>query len=956
MKQDRNAYSSPRTIAFIAAMLAAASAAAQVVAPDTLPMGGQVVAGQAQILQNAGRMDIRQDTQKAILNWSSFNIGAQAQVVFNQPGSSAIALNRVISSDPSGIFGKLNANGQVFLINPTGVVFGPGSSVNVGGLVASTLNIKDGEFLNGNYRFTRDGALGSLDNQGGLVAADQGYIALLAPKVSNGGVIAARFGTVALAAGDAVTLGLQGAGLARLLSLRVEPATVNALVENHQAIRTEGGNILLSARAVDGLVGQVINNGGVVEASTIFQDGKNIQLEGGSGFVVFPAPPSVVTVGTVGQTVLNSVNQTISSVTASATQSLAGVANAALPQVKPPLPGGMTAPLIPLMPQVKPVLTIAMPGAGPLPPGGGAPMPGIAVSGMPGGAPLPGVQPGGLPQASLPPPGAPQGPAPLAGGPSSEMPLNPIPGGAPLVDMAPALGPNPLPGGAPLQLAPAGGLAPVAAATPVASPKLTAVAGGQLGEAVQPVGFVANPAPGIAAIPAGQLANSPSAPGVTPGIVAQPGNNSLQGNVPQQQLQAGSAPNQAVVQDGQNLPVLPVKVAQAPVQKNTPDKPQDGKNASGEGNPQPIQGKAQNKPESQQEAKSDGAPGKGEKPEKSDKTGVGRAESAAGSGRFARLIAADALRHQMRTELYKDALSILKQNPAAADIPACGAGAGVLCVPAPADLVKADQAATVAQDAVSRVAAQAGLLPATPIQRKVAYLIGNNDYKGAIPALDTPIADVEAIADQLKQKLGYEVNVVRNASRSDIILTLKKAADSATRDESVLIMYAGHGYQVDSTRQGYWIPTDASNKSPERWVSNNDITKFMSAIPAKQVILISDSCFSGSLTKERKMVATAGDRGDILARRTVLVMSSGGEEPVSDEGKEGHSIFAYTLINQLKKVSDFSTGSQVFENVRAEVSQEFPQQPQLGVVTSAGHTMGGDYLFEINRYIRSGLK
>ena len=290
-----------------------------------------------------------------------------------------------------------------------------------------------------------------------------------------------------------------------------------------------------------------------------------------------------------------------------------------------------------------------------------------------------------------------------------------------------------------------------------------------------------------------------------------------------------------------------------------------------------------------------------------------------------------------------------------ADIPVCGQGADALCIPAPVDITKAAQSAA-AKSATSRVSSQPGLLPATPIRRKVAYLIGNNDYKGAIPALETPIRDVEAIAGQLSQNLGYEVTIVKNASKADIILTLRKAADSAAQDESVLIMYAGHGYQVDSTKQGYWIPTDASNKTPEKWVSNNDITKFMSAIPAKQVILISDSCFSGSLAKEQKMVATTGDRGEILSRRTVLVMSSGGEEPVSDEGKEGHSIFAYSLIKQLKKVSDFSTGSQVFENVKTEVSQEFPQEPQLGTVMSAGHIKGGDYLFEINQILKHGLK
>ena len=104
------------------------------------------------------------------------------------------------------------------------------------------------------------------------------------------------------------------------------------------------------------------------------------------------------------------------------------------------------------------------------------------------------------------------------------------------------------------------------------------------------------------------------------------------------------------------------------------------------------------------------------------------------------------------------------------------------------------------------------------------------------------------------------------------------------------------------------------------------------------------------------MTVQAKDREKILSRRSVLVMSSGGEEPVSDEGKDGHSIFAYTLISHLKKVDDYNTGSQLFENIRDEVSSQFPQQPQLGSITSAGHTSGGDYLFEINQYLKQGIR
>lgn len=860
-----------RTLVFIAAGLAAASAAAQTVAPGALPVGGQLVAGQASIQQSAGRMDIRQDAQKIIVNWNSFNIGAQAQVVFSQPNSSAVALNRVVSSDPSSIFGRLNANGQVFLVNPNGIVFAAGSSVNVGGLVAATLNIKDGEFLSGNYHFTRDGALGSIENKGSLIAADQGYIALLAPTVRNQGFIAARSGAVALLAGEAVTLGLQGVGSPRLLNLRVEPATVNALVDSQQAIGTESGDILFSAKAVDGLLGQAINNGSVVEANTIYRNGAKVMLDDGAAFVVFSSPPAAgsapppgenmppppvgiapppssvappppggiklplpVNAGSTSQTVLNGVNQTISSVTANAARSMPNVMNP-LPPTKSPLPGGMTAPVVPMLPQTKILLTMAMPGAAPMPVG-------------------------------------------------------------------------------------------------------------------QPGGMVYQPQPQL-----GTNSNQPLAQGNVPQQQLQPGGNQnqelAQGNLPQQPLLQGNNPNQPLVQgnvsqqqlqpgSNQNKPV-----AQGVTQKNAVDKSPDGKNTSDEGKPAAAPAKAQ---ERQDKAETKSA--------KSEAAGAGRG---AGSGRFAQLMAADVLRHQMRSELYKDALNILKQNPTVADLPACGAGAGTLCVPAPVDSARIDSDSSPAQDAAARRPVQLpgiDLLPPTPIGRKVAYLIGNNDYQGAIPALETPIGDIEAIGKQLSQNLGYEVNLVKNASRADIVLTLKKAADSATRDESVLIMYAGHGYQIDSTKQGYWIPTDASNMTPEKWVSNSDITKFMSAIPAKQVILISDSCFSGTLAKEQKMVATKGDKGEILSRRSVLVMSSGGEEPVSDEGKDGHSIFAYSLIKQLKKVSDFSTGSQVFENVKTEVAQEFPQEPQLGVVTSAGHTVGGDYLFEINQLFKSGLR
>ena len=196
-----------RIAAALATAFAAQFALASPPAPTTLPTGGQVVAGQATIQQSGANMTIQQATNQAILNWQSFSIGSGAAVNFVQPSASAVALNRVLGSDPSAIYGRLTANGQVFLLNPNGVLFGPGARVDVGGLVASTLAIRDADFLARNYRFTRDGATGAVVNQGELSGQ---YVALLAPEVRNEGIIAARMGTIALAAGEGVTLGISG--------------------------------------------------------------------------------------------------------------------------------------------------------------------------------------------------------------------------------------------------------------------------------------------------------------------------------------------------------------------------------------------------------------------------------------------------------------------------------------------------------------------------------------------------------------------------------------------------------------------------------------------------------------------------------------------------------------------------------------------------------------------------
>jgi filamentous hemagglutinin family protein len=240
--------------------LALASAHAQ-----DLPTGGSVAAGSATIATGANGVTVTQSSQAAAINWDSFSIAAGNTVAFVQPDSNAVALNRVTGADPSVILGSLTANGKVFLVNPNGVLFGQGAQVNVGGLVASTLDISNADFMAGKYAFAGNSGAAVL-NRGSITAADGGYVALLGADVSNQGTIVARLGTVALAGGQAVTLDVAGDGL---LNVAVDQGAIDALVRNGGMIRADGGKVLLTAQAAGQLLRTVVNNTGIIEARTI---------------------------------------------------------------------------------------------------------------------------------------------------------------------------------------------------------------------------------------------------------------------------------------------------------------------------------------------------------------------------------------------------------------------------------------------------------------------------------------------------------------------------------------------------------------------------------------------------------------------------------------------------------------------------------------------------------------
>jgi filamentous hemagglutinin family protein len=264
----------------ITAALLALGASGQTIA---LPVDGQVTVGVGAITTTANTVTVTQSSSKLALNWQSFNVGATERVNFIQPSSNAIALNRVVGADASKILGILSANGQVFLVNPNGVVFGSGAQVDVGGLVASTLNISDADFAEGNYRFNGNGNSAQVINRGNLRAKDGGYLVLLAAQAQNTGSMTATHGNVALGAGNKATLDLMGNGL---LAIRIDDAAVAAQVANHGVIQANGGQVILTAKAAGNVLHTVVNNTGVIEALSVTERNGVIRLEGGPSGIV----------------------------------------------------------------------------------------------------------------------------------------------------------------------------------------------------------------------------------------------------------------------------------------------------------------------------------------------------------------------------------------------------------------------------------------------------------------------------------------------------------------------------------------------------------------------------------------------------------------------------------------------------------------------------------------------
>lgn len=261
-----------------------------------LPQGGVVVAGQANITNpNANHLQIAQTSDRAVINWNSFNLSQQDSVKINQPSTTAALLNRVQGDQLSTIAGRIEANGQVFIVNPNGVTFSNGAIVKVGALVASTADIDNAAFMRGGrLNFNQAGQANStiLVEKGASIEAQadvDAFVAFVAPQIRHAGVIASKLGTVQLAAGEMFTLDV-GGGLLNLLLSQQGLAQLGITVEQSGAIISQGGLIQLQAASLNQVLQGFIHQRGQVAASefTVDNDGK-ITLTSAKGQVALQA-------------------------------------------------------------------------------------------------------------------------------------------------------------------------------------------------------------------------------------------------------------------------------------------------------------------------------------------------------------------------------------------------------------------------------------------------------------------------------------------------------------------------------------------------------------------------------------------------------------------------------------------------------------------------------------------
>ncbi len=234
--------------------------------------------------------------------------------------------------------------------------------------------------------------------------------------------------------------------------------------------------------------------------------------------------------------------------------------------------------------------------------------------------------------------------------------------------------------------------------------------------------------------------------------------------------------------------------------------------------------------------------------------------------------------------------------------------------------------------------------------RYYALVIGNNAYT-ALPQLKTAAADAREVEQVLKAAYGFQTKLLINATRAQIVAALAAYRRELTGEANLLIYYAGHGYNDKETEKTYWLPVDAAREDSANWIIADEITSGIRAVPARHVLVVSDSCYSGTLTRGLgELLPRPTERAQFLQRmaagRSRTLMASGGDEPVADSGSGGHSVFAAALLRGLREMDKGQfTAAELFRSyVEEAVAGSAQQTPEYNPLRNSGHE-SGDFVF-----------
>ena len=225
-----------------------------------------------------------------------------------------------------------------------------------------------------------------------------------------------------------------------------------------------------------------------------------------------------------------------------------------------------------------------------------------------------------------------------------------------------------------------------------------------------------------------------------------------------------------------------------------------------------------------------------------------------------------------------------------------------------------------------------------------ALVIGNNNYQD-LTNLRSAVNDAKVVSTVLEVDYGFNVKLLENASRKDILRSLKHLRQTVSAKDNVLIYYAGHGYLDKDTDYGYWLPVDSESDDDSNWIATDRVVSQVKAMQAKHVMVVADSCFSGTITRGLKIQSRTPEwLSQIVKKKARTALSSGGLEPVADTGSGNHSAFAYAFISLLEENDGVLDASQLFSKLRPKVMVNATQTPEYGNIHQAGHD-GGDFLF-----------